>query len=165
MVSKEDGTSNSEGIGHAVGYVRVCDDGDDSAEGVEAQKNEILEFADDKEVQVDGWFVDVGDDGRSMERPGLQDLLNAVRSSEGSCDAVLVLQPSRLCSIQMNLTLVRAALGRFGVKLISVREADRSSGHSLIDAVVESLDPLIEKERAEAFDLGFLQGRASRGQD
>ncbi|OQY27455.1 MAG: hypothetical protein B6243_13000 [Anaerolineaceae bacterium 4572_5.2] len=102
-------------------YARVSTDMQ-AKEGhsIDAQLNEMREFAAPRNWQVVGEFLDPGASGSSMNRPGLQTLLQAVANKEG--DVVLVHETSRLSRSIFDTFRIFEILGQHEVGFASVKE-------------------------------------------
>jgi site-specific DNA recombinase len=87
---------------------------------IAAQLAEMREFAEQKSWSVVAEFVDPGITGRTLERPGLQDLLAA--AEERSFDIVIVHELSRLSRSVFDTFAFFELLGKYQIGFVSVKE-------------------------------------------
>ena len=79
----------------AVLYCRV--DGPQTAFALDAIKGQqlyLMDYAKKNNMEIAGIYLDVGYHGRTMERPGLRSVMQAVK--EGNADVILVTNYNRL---------------------------------------------------------------------
>jgi site-specific DNA recombinase len=102
-------------------YARVSTDAQ-AEEGlsIAAQLAEMREFAEKKGWSVVAEYIDPGITGRTLDRPGLRDLLAA--AEEHTFDIVVVHELSRLSRSIFDTFAFFEALGRFTVGFVSVKE-------------------------------------------
>ena len=104
-------------------YARVSTDMQaEEGHSIAAQLHEMQEFAAARGWQITAEFVDPGISGSSMQRPALQELLDAVR--ENQIDIVLVHETSRLSRSVFDTFRILDVLGEHGVGYASVKERD-----------------------------------------
>lgn len=106
----------------AYGYVRVSTD-EQALNGLSlrAQKSRIKSYAQAHGLKLVKIYEDKGISGRNMERPGLQELLQAVKNKE--CESVIIYRLSRLSRSTRDLLLLIEELFIQGnTQLISVHE-------------------------------------------
>ena len=113
--------SGTETTGLSAGYVRLSVVDGNTGRQVEAHKLAIDRLAGELGVRVARWYVDVGSDGRSLERPALRQLMAEARSGDGGFDRVLVYGLDRLSRNAADLANVRDRLADAGVELVSVK--------------------------------------------
>ncbi|HHS96678.1 MAG TPA: recombinase family protein [Chloroflexi bacterium] len=96
---------------------------------IAAQLAEMREYAKKQGWEVVAEFVDAGVSGSTMDRPGLQALLQA--AEEGAFDVVLVHELSRLSRSVFDTFNIFNKLGRYGIGFASVKEPqfDLSTPH------------------------------------
>jgi site-specific DNA recombinase len=87
---------------------------------IPAQLNEMREFAERRGWTIVGEFVDPGFSGSSLNRPGLQTLLQLVEQK--ACEVVLVHETSRLSRSIFDTFHIFELLGQHEVGFASVRE-------------------------------------------
>ena len=79
---------------NAVLYLRSSKDRHDVS--IESQRHELARLAADRGLTVVGEFRDVVESGKDDDRPGIQQLLDAVRDRDRGWSTILVLDTSRL---------------------------------------------------------------------
>jgi site-specific DNA recombinase len=92
------------------------------SEAITAQKSEMQDF-----VSACGWkivaeFVDIGESGANMDRPGLRAALEA--AEEGRLDILLVRDPSRLSRNLTNTIEIFELLEEMGIDLAFANSSD-----------------------------------------
>lgn len=87
-----------------------------------AQKAEMMEFAERHGWQIVTEFVDAGETGTDLDRPGLQAALEG--AGEGTYDVLLVHDLSRLSRSLFDTLRVFEELGNMGVGFASVNDPD-----------------------------------------
>ena len=87
---------------------------------IAAQLAEMREYAAERGWRVVGEFVDAGESGRSLDRPGIRDLQAAVE--QGVCDVVVVHELSRLSRSVFDTFAFFEVLGQQDVGFASVKE-------------------------------------------
>ena len=106
----------------AFGYVRVSTE-EQAEEGISlrAQRSRIKAYAEAMGLRLVRTYADEGISGRSLERPGLQELLERVQGREG--ETIIVYRLSRLSrSTRDLLFLVEDAFIEGNTRLVSVSE-------------------------------------------
>ena len=104
-------------------YARVSTDMQaEEGHSLDAQIHEMREFAAARQWQVVAEWQDAGASGSSMNRPGLQALLQAVRQRE--TDVILVHETSRLSRSIFDTFRIFETLGEHTVGFASVKELD-----------------------------------------
>lgn len=156
-----------------LGYCRVSSD-EQANHGIsiEAQKDILSGFAAMKAEQI-RIFVDAGWSGKNTDRPGLQDLLAAVRS--GSAGSVVIWKLDRLSrSLRDTLSIIEDVLAPAGVTLVSVTESiDTStpSGRMMLNLLAsfaqlereQDSDRVIMAHKHLAQDCRYLGGHVPLG--
>jgi site-specific DNA recombinase len=106
---------------HVVLYARVST-GMQAEEGlsIAAQLAEMREFAAQRSWIVAAEFVDAGETGRTLDRPGFKDLEAAIQ--QGACNVVLVHELSRLSRSVFDTFAFFEILGKRDVGFASVKE-------------------------------------------
>ena len=116
----DDGAARSKE--RAFGYVRVSTE-EQAEEGISlrAQRGRIKAYAKAMGLRLVRTYADEGISGRTLERPGLQDLLERVQGREG--ETIIVYRLSRLSrSTRDLLFLVEDAFIKGNTRLVSVNE-------------------------------------------
>ena len=101
-------------------YMRVSTEGQVDKYGLDAQKADILSYAQAKGLEIDLWFTDKGISGAIIDRPGLQDLMTAAR--EGEIDRVIIAKMDRLSRDLFSQLFIEKEMKLAGVEIISAGE-------------------------------------------
>jgi site-specific DNA recombinase len=120
-----------------IGYARVSTD-EQAAEGVsmDAQRTRIEAYCVAKAWELAGVEADAGISAKDMKRPGLQTVLEAVRS--GSVDAIVVYKLDRLTRSVLDLNRIVELLDKHDVALVSMQEsldATTAMGRAMLNMV------------------------------
>lgn len=79
----------------AVIYCRVDDPKNPfSVDAIRGQELQLLSYAEKNGIEIAGVYLDVGYSGRTLDRPGLQSVMQAVR--DGGADTILTVNLNRL---------------------------------------------------------------------
>ena len=79
----------------AVLYCRVAGiENPSTGDALLAQRARLTAYAEKKGMEITGIYMDAGFSGRTLERPGLQSVLAAMK--DGTADTILVVNRSRL---------------------------------------------------------------------
>jgi len=106
----------------AVGYVRVSTDQQaDNGESLHMQETKIRAMAEVQDAELVEMLVDAGESAKSLQRPGMCQLLELVASK--SVDSVIVLKLDRLTRSVRDLADLLDTFDRKGVSLVSVNES------------------------------------------
>ena len=104
-------------------YARVSTDMQaETGHSIAAQRHEMQEFAAARNWHITAEFIDPGISGSSMQRPALQEMLQAVRDHQ--IDIVLVHETSRLSRSVFDTFRILNVLGENDVGYASVKEHD-----------------------------------------
>lgn len=105
-----------------IGYARVSTD-EQASEGVsmDAQKARIEAYCVAKDWDLLGVEVDPGISAKDMKRPGLQAVLEAVRS--GQVTAIVIYKLDRLTRSVLDLNRIVELLDKHDVALVSMQES------------------------------------------
>lgn len=104
-----------------VAYLRVSTDGQaDSGLGLEAQRTRVRGFAAAYAHDLAGEIVDGGASAKNLDRPGMGQLLDGIRS--GVIGRVIVAKLDRLTRSPRDLQYLLELFERHGVALVSVAE-------------------------------------------
>jgi len=128
-----------------IGYVRVStDEQAQSGLSLSNQKSKIVGLAEVHDYEIGELIEDPGQSAASLNRPGLQKVLQLVRGRR--IDSVIVLKLDRLTRSQKDLLHLLEMFDRFGVSLVSVQESlDTSSANGRF--FVQLLGSIAEWER------------------
>lgn len=108
---------------NVVAYCRVSTDaqaGEDKF-GIEAQKQQIMEFCQKNDMQISDWYVDEGESGVKESRPQLDRLLYGELANP-PVEAVIVAKNDRVAREIKLYFYYKQLLYQKGIKLISVSE-------------------------------------------
>ena len=79
----------------AVLYCRVANAESLSAsDALHSQQSQLMAYAEKKGFEIAGTYMDAGLSGRTLDRPGLQAVMQAIK--DGDADTILVANRSRL---------------------------------------------------------------------
>lgn len=144
-------------------YIRVSTARQDlEGYSIPLQKERLIAYCKAKGWAVAGVFIDPGHSGSSLERPGITQLIDGVKS--GKFDAVLVYKLDRLSRSQKDtLFLIEDVFMANGTDFVSVQESfDTSTIYGR--AMVGILSVFAQMER-ETITERTLMGRAGRAED
>lgn len=105
-----------------VAYIRVSTEGQARGDkfGLEAQKDHIRNYAKEQGLTIGEWYADEGISGATMERGGLQRLLQDVEA--GEIGLILVAKMDRVARDLFVQLWVEKELTKAGVEIVSVTE-------------------------------------------
>jgi len=104
-------------------YARVSTDAQaEEGKSIPAQLTEMREYAASRGWEIVAEFIDPGQTGSDMDRPGLQALLATIEQRQ--CDVVLVHELSRLSRRLYDTFELFETFGRHGVGFASVKDND-----------------------------------------
>ena len=111
-----------EPLKRAYGYIRVSTDEQvDEGLSLDAQRTRIKGYSKAHDLELIKIYADEGITGRTLERPGLQDLLQQVKGKDG--EAIIVYRLSRLSRNTRDLLmLVEDIFLRGNSRLVSINE-------------------------------------------
>lgn len=109
----------------AVGYLRVSTEGQVGEDkfGLSAQQEQVEIYAKSQQIEIIDWYIDEGISGASLNREGLQGLLND--SEQGLFEAVIVAKMDRVARELMAQLWIEKELLKNNVELISASEPFR----------------------------------------
>ncbi|MCM1218816.1 MAG: recombinase family protein [Lachnospiraceae bacterium] len=106
-------------------YLRVSTAVQLEGYGLELQKDEIVKYAAENDIEIVGKYVDAGISGTVVERPALQDMLLAFEENP-EIKYVITYSCSRLWRSEITGGLVRYELAKRNVDILSVTENNYS---------------------------------------
>ena len=149
----------------AFGYVRVSTE-EQAEEGISlrAQRGRIKAYAEAMGLRLVRTYADEGISGRSLERPGLQELLERVRGSEG--ETIIVYRLSRLSrSTRDLLFLVEEAFIEGNTRLVSVNEhIDTETAMGRLFLTIMGALAQMERELISERTRAVLEFKKERGE-
>jgi site-specific DNA recombinase len=122
----------------AIGYVRVSTDKQaDRGVSLEAQQEKVRAMATVHGADLAEVVVDAGESAKSLDRPGLEQVLEMVRA--GTIDLVIVAKLDRLTRSVKDLAVLLELFQRRNVSLVSVAESldtGSASGRLVLNIMV-----------------------------
>jgi DNA invertase Pin-like site-specific DNA recombinase len=122
----------------AIGYVRVSTDKQaDQGVSLEAQIEKVRAMATVHSAELIDVVVDAGESAKSLDRPGMEQVLEMVRAK--TIDMVIVAKLDRLTRSVKDLAVLLELFQRRGVSLVSVVEAldtGSAAGRLLLNIMV-----------------------------
>ncbi len=113
---------NDNGFVKAIGYVRVSTEKQaDSGVSLEAQQEKIRAMAVVKGIELVDLIIDAGESAKSLNRPGMMQLLALVDAR--AVDVVIIAKLDRLTRSVKDLAELLERFTRRGVSLVSVADA------------------------------------------
>lgn len=108
---------------NVVAYCRVSTDGqaEDDKFGIEAQKQQVMEYCDKNDMQISEWYIDRGESGVKESRPELDRLLYGELCNP-PVDAVVVAKNDRVAREIKLYFYYKQLLYQKNIELISVSE-------------------------------------------
>lgn len=148
----------------AIAYMRVSTPDQAGADhfGLTAQRQAINDFAAREGFAIIDWFSDEGVSGGTLDRPGLNALLN--RAKNPPVEVVLIAKMDRIARDLMAQLWIEKELLRSGVELVSVAEPFRGQDptsilfRQIIGAFAE-----FEKSRIKERMSGGRKAKAAQG--
>lgn len=147
----------------AIGYVRVSTEQQAGTDrfGIDAQKQEILLYANNKGYNIVEWVIDKTS-GASDDRPGLNKILSDEYATNPPFEAVIVFKNDRLAREMKLYFYYLYVLEKKGVKLLSVRE-EFDEGNEFANVYRVLLQFVAEQERKN-IALRTGKGRSMKAQ-
>lgn len=118
-------------------YCRVAHDGPDSMESLTAQRQTLVAYARENNLEIVGFSDDIGS-GLIMDRPGLKAFHAA--AVNGEVDMLLIHSLTRLGRDMEKITKYWDVLGDLGVSIQTIkdcREVDLSFGYKILCEIVD----------------------------
>lgn len=104
-----------------VAYLRVSTDSQTEKYGLDVQKQKIMEYCDQEGIVIDKWYIDGGYSGSNIDRPEIQNLLDA--AEKGKIAKVFIYKLDRISrDVIDTLNLLHRILPKYGVKVVSMTE-------------------------------------------
>lgn len=132
---------------NAIGYIRVSTEQQAGPEryGIDAQKQEILLYANDKGYNVVEWVIDEVS-GASDERPGMNKILSDEYVTNPPYEAVIIFKNDRLARDTKLYFYYLYVLEKKNIKLLSVKE-EFVEGNEFANVYRALLQFVAEQER------------------
>ena len=103
-------------------YCRVSSKEQVEGTSLESQQAACLEFAKSKNIEVLKVFVEQGESAKFADRTQLLGLIEFCRTNKGAVDVLLVWKVDRFARNVTDHFSVKATLGKYGVRIVSVTE-------------------------------------------
>jgi len=132
-------------------YYRVStEDQAQSGVSLEQQKNACLEYALKHEIEIVELFHDDGVSAKTIDRPGLKELLKYCAKNAKAIDCVIVYKIDRLSRNVNDYTGLLASLYKLKIKFISTTETvDETPSGRLVGTIVASVAQFDNDVRSE----------------
>ena len=132
-------------------YYRVStEDQAQSGVSLEQQKNACLEYASKHDIEIVELFHDDGVSAKTIERPGLKELLKYCAKNAKNIECVIVYKIDRLSRNVNDYTGILASLYKFKIKFISTTETvDETPSGRLVGTIVASVAQFDNDVRSE----------------
>lgn len=148
-----------------VAYVRVSTEAQckDDKFGIEAQREMIIEYCKEKEMEVVEWFIERGVSGAKDDKPEFSKILNGVVANP-PIEAVVVAKNDRIAREIELFFAYRYQLRKQNIELISVTEDFGQFGmfQSVLEAFITSMAQ-VERELINTRTSGGRAIKASKG--
>lgn len=130
---------------------------------IPAQREACLKYIRDKGWILVDEYVDRGESAKTSDRPQLQEMLQRIRDDK-SVNAVVVHKIDRLARNMEDHVVIKAALRKNDVQLVSVTEniEDSASGR-LVEGILAAIAEFYSANLANEVKKGMLQKAKSGG--
>jgi len=144
-------------------YARVSSERQDIDLSITAQLKALRKYASLNGHIVTKEYVDEAESGRSIDRPGFQNMIAAARQKVSPFEAILVWKLSRFARNREDSIIYKSLLRKHGVQVISINEPveDTPSG-KLLEGIIEVIDEFYSANLSQDVLRG-LRENASRG--
>jgi DNA invertase Pin-like site-specific DNA recombinase len=160
-------TTNNGGsiMKHAVGYMRVSTNGQtgEDAFGLEAQREQIIEYCRANDIKIVDWFVDEGVSGADERKPGL-DAIVAGAVTNPPVEMVVTAKNDRISRKVEYYYAYKIKLQEVGISIVSV--AEDFGRESMFTPILEALTAAmaeVERNMITARTSGGRKIKASKG--
>lgn len=149
----------------AVAYMRVSTNGQtgEDAFGLDAQREQIIEYAKNNDIQIVDWFVDEGVSGADARKPGL-DAIVAGAATNPPVEMVITAKNDRISRKVEYYYAYKIKLQEVGINIVSV--AEDFGRESMFTPILEALTAAmaeVERGMITARTSGGRKVKASRG--
>ena len=144
-------------------YARVSSERQDVDLSITAQLKELRKYASLNGHAVVKEYVDEAESGRSIDRPGFQNMIAAARQKVSPSEAILVWKLSRFARNREDSIIYKSLLRKHGIQVVSINEPveDTPSG-KLLEGIIEVIDEFYSANLSQDVLRG-LRENASRG--
>lgn len=123
------------------------------------QAKQCHAYAAHNDYKVIELFKEEGQSAKTINRPVLQSMLRFCATQKGKIDAVIIARIDRLARHQMDYGKLRAMLGSYGIRVISVAEQfDDDPVGRFMESTLAGLAQLDNEIRAERSKNGMIEG-------
>ena len=144
-------------------YARVSSDRQDVDLSISAQLKALREYASRNGYMVGKEYVDEAESGRSIDRPGFQNMIATARQKGTPFEAILVWKLSRFARNREDSIIYKSLLRKHGVQVISINEpVDDTPSGKLLEGIIEVIDEFYSANLSQDVIRG-LRENASRG--
>lgn len=149
----------------AVAYMRVSTNGQtgEDAFGLDAQREQILEYSKKNNIAIVDWFIDEGVSGADARKPGLDEII-AGAATNPPIEMVITAKNDRISRKVEYYYAYKIKLQEVGIKIVSV--AEDFGRESMFTPLLEALTAAIaevERNTITARTSGGRKVKASRG--
>lgn len=143
---------------NVVAYIRVSTDGQTGEDkfGLEAQKQQIVEYCEKNEMNILRWYADEGESG-AKERPGFDEIVYG-EVSNPPVEAVVVAKTDRVARDIEIYYYYKMLLRKKGIELISIAEDFGQFG--VFSSMLESFTLCVAKMERDNINKRTSSGRA-----
>ncbi len=107
----------------AFGYIRVSTEEQAGNASPKTQHDAIQAYANKNNVEIVGWFEDLGVSAKTAHRPGLQKLIKTAKEHRGEIDQLIVYNVSRISrNVKSYMSDIGKELSAYGIVLRSTME-------------------------------------------
>ncbi len=144
-------------------YARVSSDRQNIDLSITAQLKALRGHASRNSYTVVKEYIDEAESGRSIDRPGFQNMIATARQKDTPFEAILVWKLSRFARNREDSIIYKSLLRKHGVQVISINEPveDTPSG-KLLKSIIEVIDEFYSANLSQDVLRG-LRENASRG--
>ena len=144
-------------------YARVSSDRQDVDLSITAQLKALREYASRNGYTVVKEYIDEAESGRSIDRPGFQNMIATARQKLTPFEAILVWKLSRFARNREDSIIYKSLLRKHGIQVISINEPveDTPSG-KLLEGIIEVIDEFYSANLSQDVLRGQREN-ASRG--
>lgn len=144
-------------------YARVSSERQDIDLSITAQLKALRKYASLNSHTVIKEYVDEAESGRSIDRPGFQNMIAAARQKVSPFEVILVWKLSRFARNREDSIIYKSLLRKRGIQVISINEPveDTPSG-KLLEGIIEVIDEFYSANLSQDVLRG-LRENASRG--
>lgn len=150
---------------NVVAYVRVSTDEQVDKYGIDAQKQQIMEFCQDNDMQISEWLIEEGKSGAKEDRPELDKIVYGKDISNPPIEAVVVAKTDRIARDVNIYFYYKHELLRKNITLVSASEnfsGYESAFASVLETFVLAMAQM-ERENIHKRTAGGRKIKADKG--